>query len=168
MPMRPKTLSVPQTLRTTLGFLIACGSPWAPSCSKDAISHQGLLSCLLLTNARPSLSPSLHFIVLNPFHSAMVNMGYFEISPLASLGCTLLPSRLSFLCPSFCLLFVAVTPHAGRITDIHHEGCKMHRGHYTSVRVAALTLGGLPCFCCMSHFTLITLVHVMYFVWERK
>lgn len=149
--MRSKTLRAPQTLQTTLGFLIACGSPWAPSCSKDAISHQGWLLCSLPIT---SLSCPRH---LSAFYSsihihlcpAMVHIGYFEPR------CFCCPSSLVFhftalfshffvwnltpMCIHLfwsCMLAVMLCIH--RITYIHHaEGCKMHRGHYISFKVAA-------------------------------
>lgn len=143
--MRPKTLKAPQTLQMTLGFLIACGSPWAPSCSKDAISHQGWLLCSFSTTSQLS-SSSLHFIV--PYvhlHPAMVHIGYFELwfcccSLNLTPPYTALPSHF-FLTPLYIPLFSCCMPAVMRcihkITYIHHaEGCKMH-SHYISIIVTA-------------------------------
>lgn len=40
--------------------------------------------------------------------------------------------------------------------------------HSSQLLDSPATLGGLPCFCCMFHFTLITLVHISYFVQKSR
>lgn len=40
--------------------------------------------------------------------------------------------------------------------------------HSSKLLDSPTTLGGLPCFCCMFHFTLINLVHISYFVQKNK
>lgn len=181
--MSSKTRRVPQTLLTTLGFLIACGSRWAPSCSKDAISHQGWLLCVLSANSQLSPSSLCIFLAHTPC-PAMVHIGYFE---LCSCCCPphLTLHFIALFFPFFCAetsSHCASTHFRGgmpammlrihRITYIHHAGAVKYTGvitfHSSELLDFPTTLGGLPCFCCMFHFTLINLVHISYFVQKLR
>lgn len=83
----------------------------------------------------------------------MVHIGYFELwycccQPNLMLHFTALPRHFflwthplhcAFICFKACMLAVMLCIH--KITCIHHaEGCKMHRGHYISLKVAAWLL----------------------------
>uniref|UniRef100_A0A8C9WRB3 Glutamate ionotropic receptor AMPA type subunit 3 n=1 Tax=Scleropages formosus TaxID=113540 RepID=A0A8C9WRB3_SCLFO len=72
--------------------------------------------------------------------------------------------------PSFSFPLPSGSMHCiHKITYIHHAGdCKMHRFGFLVFFSILTTLGGLPCFCCIFYFTVISLVYITYLQWKNK